>query len=251
MNLNIISLNKKKNIDDIKNKLLNGSGLLNLYRQLSEQGRNLKFDFSLNYLENSNLITKQNFFLFIRKKSNLVLGIKILSSIPSNSKINKISFVQNFDFYDDSYENNINFSIQEKTLDSDNNFEMKILDLNILGKNFIYKIEYIDDDDNTKIYENSCIIFEEIKNDEYFQTFFNLLDNENLSDLPFSNNFNFVGIVIGSVIGVGFLGLVLFCYILYKRKNSKNISVKSVKGQITIYNNLEFGSNLNSRELSK
>lgn len=251
-------MNKNSNIKNLQIKYLNGSGILNLFQQLFEQGSSFSLDKTLNSLVNSNP-TDQNFILYITKKTNLILGVKILNTMKSNIKITKISFYQNFNFYDkstikttstdDFYLYPITFSVAENTLSIENYLEIKILDLNILGKNMIYKIEYSNDVGNAITFDGSCVLFEEIKIDQNFQTFFDKLNYEKLNPLPGKGNSNNLGIIIGIILGVITLGSIFIGIFLCKRnKNLNGLNVKSVSGHKAEYNNLELGSKIVSKE---
>ncbi len=276
-NLNFFALNKKAKPNKSANFFKSGSGILLIYQQLFEQGRMTNFDVNMNLIPNTNYESKQNFILLVAKKSNLILGIKMLSLIPTQElKISKISFTQNFNFFMNPNSKGasaanfnmdpISFSTADKTLLNSNSnsnsnneyyFELKILDLNILGKNFLYKVEY-SIGNNTQnsngaaainnVFESSCVLFERMNIDENFFKFSTLFDNESLNALPMkaatSNNlWMIVGVIVGFSVAIG----VIVLFLLRRRmRRMGNLSVQSIKVQKSVYNNLDFGVNNNN-----
>lgn len=265
LNLNVFALNSKNSLESIQNNSINASGVLLLYKSLFDLGKAFNFDSKLNNFMSINSITYEKFFFSFTKISNLIYRIKIFPSLMTNFSIIKISIIPNWSIFakQDQGSTNSNstsssdysqliFSKNDNTLTDENTFEIKFIDLNILNKNIIFKIEYINDKGTAMELEDSCIIFEEMKIDQNFSSFSEELEKDTLTQLISSNNNTNKIIIIVLVTVLGFVICLVLIILLYKRlrRNSMNISeIKNEKGEKSVYNNLELNTGI-SKNLS-
>jgi len=159
-----------------------GTNFLNLIKSFFEEGRSFNNNFN-----NKNPLPI-NFFFKIIKKSNLILGIKLIPISNKEISINKIILYDNFKIFEKNKLIENNKIIFEKTEGNliDNYFEIKLLEMNIIGNNFIYEIEFNYTNENELIlletYKYSCNLIEEFSYDENFELFFNEFNSNIIND---------------------------------------------------------------------
>jgi hypothetical protein len=299
-----LNLNSQNNFNLEENKFIysnKGSNILNLIKSFSEEGRNNTNNNNnynnYNNSDNEKLINNDinsnktiNFFLKIFKKSNLILEVKIFPLTYKKISINKITLYDNFNIFEKSenikinlndlkenYKNNNNIKykkiiFQKNNIENNlinNFFELKLLEMNIVGYNFIYEIEYnyINENENKNknksesesdlsnliLHENSCNLIEDYTIDENFKLFFNEFNSIeiiNTSIKPF--NFFFELIMIYASVLLLFLILLIICY-LNKKKffKSKRDFIENMNMNTNTNGNLNENPNGNGNDINR
>jgi len=222
-----------------------GTNFLNLIKSFFEEGRSFNNNFN-----NKNPLPI-NFFFKIIKKSNLILGIKLIPISNKEISINKIILYDNFKIFEKNKLIENNKIIFEKTEGNliDNYFEIKLLEMNIIGNNFIYEIEFNYTNENELIlletYKYSCNLIEEFSYDENFELFFNEFNSNKIND---STNGHFllnIILIFAFTLFLFFVLLILCCLNRRNLSSIKDSSDSNLKTNDRIkYENLEMSKNV-------